>query len=366
MKWTIHEDTVLLEGKRKKRTYAQIAKDFLNDPKCNNRNMESIRSRWRLLNKKKNPHKDEDSFKRIFEILKRRQFITINELSDLTKTTRGKLVMFLHKMMEQGKDISITNNAVVFNSCEEFHALQLESEEDGYIEYAQIADTHLCSKYQQLTALNMFYDEVAKRGIKYIFHGGDAVDGFKVYPLHTPEIFLQTQDDQEDYFVEKYPKRDGVTTIMILGNHPESYLKLSGTDFLKKATRRRDDIIYIGRHSGIIEKNGFKFYLHHGEGHAYAESYKLQKLAETFTGADTPDVIIQGHYHTEISIMIRGIYCAHPASFQGRTPYADRKAFPDPVIGGHIVRLERKGDLLIRTVKLIEYNEIKHDYRKEW
>lgn len=58
MKWTIHEDTVLLEGKRKKRTYAQIAKDFLNDPKCNNRNMESIRSRWRLLNKKKNPHKD--------------------------------------------------------------------------------------------------------------------------------------------------------------------------------------------------------------------------------------------------------------------------------------------------------------------
>jgi hypothetical protein len=55
MKWTIHEDTVLVEGKRKKRTYAQIAKDFLNGPKCNNRNMESIRSRLTLshFNKEK-------------------------------------------------------------------------------------------------------------------------------------------------------------------------------------------------------------------------------------------------------------------------------------------------------------------------
>ncbi len=364
MKWTIHEDTVLVEGKKNKRSYAQIQEDFRNDPKCNNRNMESIRNRWRYLNK--NPHRDEDDFKRIFEILKRRQFISINELADLTKTTKGKLAIFLHKMMEQGKDISISNNAVLLNSCEEFPVLSLESDDDGFIEYAQIADTHLCSKYQQLTALHMFYDEVAKRGIRYVFHAGDAVDGFKVYPLHTSEVFLQTQDDQEDYFVEKYPKRPDVHTIMILGNHPESYLKLSGTDFLKKATRRREDIVYIGRHSGVIERNGFKFYLHHGDGHAYAESYKLQKLAETFTGADTPDVIIQGHYHTEISIMIRGIYCAHPASFQGRTPYAARKAFPEPVIGGHIVRLERKGDLLIRTVELIEYNEIQHDYRKEW
>jgi len=366
MKWTIHEDTVLVEGKKKKRSYAQIEKDFLNDPKCENRNMESIRSRWRYLNSKNNPNRDEEAFKRIFEVLRKRQFITIQELADLTKTTRGKLAIFLQKMMEQGKDISITNNAVLFNSGDEFSVLQLESEDDGFIEYAQISDTHLCSKYQQITALHMFYDEVAKRGIKYVFHGGDATDGFKVYPLHTPEIFLQTLDDQEDYFVEKYPKREGVTTVMILGNHPESYLKLSGTDFLKKATRRREDIIYIGRHSGIVERNGFKFYLHHGDGNAYAESYKLQKLAETFTGADTPDVIIQGHYHTEISIMIRGIYCAHPASFQGRTPYAARKAFPEPVIGGHIVRLERKGDLLIRTVELIEYNEIQHDYRKEW
>ena len=101
MKWTIHEDTVLVEGKKKKRSYAQIEGDFRNDPKCNNRNMESIRSRWRRMNN--NPNKGEDAFKEIFEILKKRQFVPINELAHITKMTKGKLAIFLHKLIEYNK-----------------------------------------------------------------------------------------------------------------------------------------------------------------------------------------------------------------------------------------------------------------------
>lgn len=96
------------------------------------------------------------------------------------------------------------------------------------ISFGVIGDTHMGSKWQQLTHSNAFYDILEREGIPTVYHAGDITDGVRMRLGHEHEIFLQGSDEQEEYVIDKYPKRNGISTKFITGNHDHSSIKHSG------------------------------------------------------------------------------------------------------------------------------------------
>lgn len=121
------------------------------------------------------------------------------------------------------------------------------------IAFGVVSDTHLCNKNQQLTYLNDFYDRCAAEGITTIYHAGDISDGFyKSRPDHIYELFKIGFDEQADYIIENYPRRNGITTKFITGNHDATHLKNGGADIGSRIAERRPDMEYLGYMSAKV------------------------------------------------------------------------------------------------------------------
>jgi len=91
--------------------------------------------------------------------------------------------------------------------------------------FGVVSDTHLNSKEQQLTHLNRMYDLFAAEGVSDVYHAGDITAGEGMFTGQVYEIFNVGFDNQADYVIKHYPKREGITTHFITGNHDLSYYK---------------------------------------------------------------------------------------------------------------------------------------------
>jgi len=60
--------------------------------------------------------------------------------------------------------------------------------------------------------------------------------------------------------------------------------------------------------------------LYHGnDGSAYAISYKLQKLIESFTGGEKPNIVLSGHYHKAMEMFSRNVFGFECGTLCGQT-----------------------------------------------
>jgi hypothetical protein len=70
-------------------------------------------------------------------------------------------------------------------------------------------------------------------------------------------------NDQINDVIDNYPKRDGIDTYYILGNHDENWLKLVGYDISKTIDMIRTDLHCLGWYNARIKLNGVDVELHH-------------------------------------------------------------------------------------------------------
>lgn len=207
------------------------------------------------------------------------------------------------------------------------------------VRFGIVSDTHLCSKYQQLTFLNQAYDYFAENGITDVIHAGDMLAGNgKVYRGQVYELFRQGADEAMEYAIAHYPKRDGITTHVIAGNHDLSFLASDGLDIIKAICGRRDDLNYLGHYSATVTFGKLKVGVHHGEGGvSYARSYKLQKLIEQLAPENKPHIFVLGHYHISCELpMYRNVYGIMLPCFEAQTPYLVRKGLY-PELGFYVM-----------------------------
>ena len=244
------------------------------------------------------------------------------------------------------------------------------------VRFAVLSCTQIGSKYQQITHLNRFYHYCQEEyGIKLFLHCGDMLDGERVYRGHVYELFLHGADAQIDYACNNYPEaRNGAKTMVITGNHDESFIKNAGINPVRRISEQRDDIEYVGitgaypriNHPSIGSK---RLYIHHGEGGcSYARSYKLQKYIEQFSPEQKPDTYFCGHFHVSCYLPdYRNVDGFLVPCFQAQTPYLKRKQLM-PIIGGYIVIMKindygREGNKVeLDFKKNTFYKPIDHDY----
>ena len=117
------------------------------------------------------------------------------------------------------------------------------------------------------------------------------------------------------------------------------YAELLAQDELK-----RDDLVYLGymEHDVIIpaKNDGASSKIrvvHAGGGSSYAISYTTQKLVESLSGGDKPDIMLIGHYHKAEYLNYRNIHCIQSGTTQDQTPFMRKKRL-SAHLGGWIVR----------------------------
>jgi DNA polymerase II small subunit/DNA polymerase delta subunit B len=361
--WTEYEEKKLKELRDRDLIFPEIAAEFRDDPKCNHRTSEAIRLHFNtVLNaNQKKPKKETPSDTKIVSILKQHKILSLYELADELDISPKKTKEAIELLIADGKRLEMKGDSIEFMAPQDGKTTVLHSEEDGWCRFGFVSDTHIGSKKQQMSALKDFYREMRIRGIKKAFHSGDWVAGKHIYRGQEYELFLHSMREQKEYLVQEYPD-EGIETIGIAGNHDYSWSVLAGDSILEMAVMERSDIKIVGEYQAFVEWNGFRFSLHHPDGgQAYAISYKLQKLVESFTAENLPDFVEMGHYHQKEYVTIRGVECFQPGCFEAQSPYLIRKNL-HPAIGGWIVEAQRKENRTHIIAEFLGYKPIENDW----
>jgi len=219
------------------------------------------------------------------------------------------------------------------------------SRQNGRYRFGWLGDTHLCSKYERLDVLKDLYRRFADADLDRIFHAGNWIDGearFNKFDLHTHGM-----DAQIGYLVREYPRVDGLTTYGIAGDDHEGwYCQREGVDIGKYAEHEmrqagRADWVNLGYMEAFVPlqhaltgKTSHLHLVHPGGGSAYATSYTVQKLIESYSGGSKPAVLLAGHYHKLEFINVRNVWCIQTGCTQDQTPFARKKRLHYAVGGG--------------------------------
>ena len=238
------------------------------------------------------------------------------------------------------------------------------------IKIAIMGDTQIGSKYTQWTHLKNFYDICEEEGITDVYHTGDITDGLKMRPGHEYELYEVSADDMLRDVVAHYPKKPGITTHFITGNHDASIYKQVGYDIGEAISRQRSDMKYLGRDCAVVYLTpNCKLELRHPwDGTAYALSYKTQKMVESMESDSKPNILAVGHYHKAEYMFYRNVHVLQTGCFQSQTPFTRGKGI-SVHLGGWIVTIKVDKDGTIKSIApqfIPYYSSIKDDYNNRF
>lgn len=224
---------------------------------------------------------------------------------------------------------------------ENLHTLDPKLLDGDVLRIGVVSDTHLNSNEEALPELHLAYDTFQEQGISEVWHCGDLVAGRGIFRTQDAEIRNHTYESQVGYAVENYPKRDGIRTRMISGNHDiEGDFGKIGADPVRAFCNQREDVDYLGAYSAWIElpNGGWQHLLHGKGGMSYAYSYKAQKLVDGYPSGRKPTALFVGHWHVSGWIEARGVQVLWPSCFEWQSPFMQRLGLT-PSVGFNIVEM---------------------------
>ena len=205
--------------------------------------------------------------------------------------------------------------------------------------------THFGSIYSADAERRQFYDLCVKEGVEHLYHCGDVTSGNSVYRGHLRDLRSGCidADAQAKLAVEDFTSA-GLPISFILGNHDDKWLRDFGFNvgetIANAAAGSKHPIKYLGSGGARVilgKKTNSPCVLdllHPGGGTAYALSYRLQKIVESYTGGDKPHIVAVGHFHKAEEIPhLRNMMAIQPGCFEWQTPFMRSRAIEAHVAG---------------------------------
>ncbi len=286
--------------------------------------------------------------------LLRRSAHSLDDLASRLGTTRGRALDAIDLLRGRAVNIHEAGGKYSIESMLDLkidhgHKHEYRSRPDGTYLFGFVSDTHLGSKYERLDCLNDIYDHFAAEGVDRVYHAGNWIDGEARFNKF--DIKVHGMDAQCRYLAEHYPQRPGVVTYAVAGDDHEGwYAQREGVDIGKYAENwmrdaGRADWVDLGYmesflpliHSGTGAHHRM-LVAHPGGGSAYAISYAIQKIVESYDGGEKPAVGLWGHYHKIWFGNVRNVWTIQTGCFQDQTPFARKKKL-DYQVGGGIAKL---------------------------
>jgi predicted phosphodiesterase len=152
------------------------------------------------------------------------------------------------------------------------------------------------------------FAEYANNNVNFLVIAGDLVEGMSPRPGHIYECTHLGYDAQKTYAIEQLSRWKG-KIYAIDGNHDRWYLKANGALIVKDICDALPNATFLGHDEGDIRINGIWIKVFHGEdGASYATSYRIQKIIESISGGEKPNVLLLGHDHKQSNFFERNIH----------------------------------------------------------
>lgn len=228
------------------------------------------------------------------------------------------------------------------------------------VTFAVVSDTHFGSSMADKKNLNKFYDEIEARGITTVLHAGDLTDGY--YPNRPTSILEQYAHgftEQLNDFTKDFPKKDGITTYFITGNHDHTFMRQGLANIGEVVEDIREDMVYLGHNFGrvyVAPKVSVSL-IHPTDGVSQNFNKKIRDIIER-SPERRSDIMCIGHYHKLAMVEHRGVSGYIVPSFQKKTSFMADMGI-ESIVGGMIFTV--KTDNVTDEIISISTEVIKYD-----
>lgn len=235
------------------------------------------------------------------------------------------------------------------------------------LRFGFVSDNHMCNFNSREDVLNLVYDVFQSEDVQVVYNGGNMIDG--EHRFNKNEIFVRGCTKQLEYCAKNYPFREGVTTKFIVGDDHEGwYTQREGIDVGKYMVKHREELgmndwEYLGYGEADIQLNEpdqpmekWLRLVHPGGGTAYALSYTMQKLVESYQGGEKPSIILAGHYHKLDYSFPREVHAIQMGTTCDQTLFMRKKKI-QAMVGAGIVEARRaaNGDINRVSVSFLTF-----------
>jgi len=174
-----------------------------------------------------------------------------------------------------------------------------------------LTDTHIGSKFFQKERLFQAFDTFKKEKVDFIAHAGDVTEGMSNRPGQIYELDQFGYEQQKVEAIKLFNEWKDTKIYMIAGNHDDWFIKNSGGYIVKDICEQLDNAEFLGHSEGDISLNGkVTLKLWHGlDSSSYAVSYRIQKVIESLSGGEKPNVMFFGHTHKSTYLFERNVHC---------------------------------------------------------
>lgn len=327
--------------------------------------------------RKDEPITDANIKEQLKAIFKKKDVQTVEALSDYFNIGIGKIKVAVNEMVEAGHNFKIDKGNIIFSKIIEKSqgkVLDIKKMSTGFYRFGVTGDNHLCSRYERLDVLNALYKEFERAGITTVYNTGNWIDGEARFNKH--DLRVHGLDNQIDYFIEKYPQIKAIDTYYITGDDHEGwYTQREGINVgsyteNKAIKAGRTDLHFLGHMEADVILKAPKGkttlrVLHPGGGSSYAISYTSQKIVESYTGGEKPDILFDGHYHKAGYNYIRGVHVIQTGCTQDQTPFMRKKRLAAH-LGGWIIEFSVDDTGAITRFKQEFIPFYDNGYYKKW
>lgn len=281
---------------------------------------------------------------------------TVAQLMQETSAPLGAVLDAIDVLIDQG--VNVHRRGDVYEILKDVQPamrsrepLRYFSRADNTFVFGAFGDQHIGSKYYREDVANDLYDRFEEHGVDRVFNTGNWVDGdarFNRFDLVAHGIDAQCQ-----LLADVFPRRDGIDTYAIWGDDHEGWwAQHEGVDVgryaeaVMRANGREDwhDIGFMEAQVELVNANtGAKAMMavvHPGGGSAYALSYSIQKIVESYEGGEKPHVGLYGHYHKLWAGLIRNVWVAQTGCAQDQTVFMRKKRL-EAHVGGLLIKMEQ-------------------------
>lgn len=303
------------------------------------------------------------------------------ELAEATKTTVGQVLDGMDELKRKGANIHRHGDMfeIPTNTQQSFVSgptYELESLPDNTYIFGATGDLHAASKYTRWDVREDLYNKYVAAGAQCVFDTGNWIDGecnFNRYDIEAHGL-----DGQCRVLANMHPKK-GIRTLAVWGDDHEGwYSSRDGVDagrycegIMQEAGHDWVNLGFMEAHVTLKNANtgatAVMAVVHPGGGSAYALSYSIQKIVESYEGGEKPDVGLYGHYHKLWAGIIRNVWVAQTGCAQDQTPFMRKKRL-EAHVGGTLIKLEQDPDtgaITSMTPQIIRYFN-KGFYNNRW
>jgi len=185
-----------------------------------------------------------------------------------------------------------------------------------------LSDTHIGSKYTNNAYIEDAFREFDRAGVDMVCHAGDVCEGMSNRAGHVLECTHVGYHNQRKAAVDIFSKYQSAPMYFISGNHDDWFKMSNGAQIVSDMCGQIDNATFLGNSEGNIQIGATQVRLWHGlDGSSYAHSYRIQKIVESLTGGDKPQVLIAGHTHKAFYVYDRHVHCVSAGCIQKQSSW---------------------------------------------